>query len=114
MVINELGDWAVILWVAAWIDQRDTDLTKAKSESLRLIKQALDTAGIGMPNPTYTIVTSEGAARPEAAKPVKGPPVEAVEVAPDTSVERVMDEAVDRDREQAEAPDLLQHDAAKE
>jgi small-conductance mechanosensitive channel len=113
-VINELGDWAVILWIAAWIDQRDTDLTKAKSESLRLIKAALDAAGIGMPNPTYTIVTSEGAAKPEAAKPVERPPVGAVEVTPDTSVERVMDDAVDRDREKAEAPDLLKEDAAKE
>ncbi len=114
VVIDELGDWAVILWVAAWVDQRDTDITKAKSESLRLIKQALDASGITMPNPTYTILSGESVPRPEPDKQVKRPTVAAEAVAGDTSVERVMDEAVNRDREQAEAPDLLQDDAAKE
>jgi small conductance mechanosensitive channel len=114
VVIDELGDWAVILWVAAWVDQRETDITKAKSESLRLIKQALDAGGITMPNPTYTILSGEGVPRPEPAKPAMHPAVAAEAVAGDTSVERVMDEAVERDREQAEAPDLLHDDAAKE
>ncbi len=113
-VIDELGDWAVILWVAAWVDQRNTDITKAKSESLRLIKQALDTAGIRMPNPTYTIQSAEGAPHPEPAKPAKRPVAVPEAVAGDTSVERVMDEAVNRDRESADAPDLLQDDAGKE
>ena len=67
-----------------------------------------------MPNPTYTILSGEGAPRPEPAKPATRPTVAAEVVAGDTSVERVMDEAVNRDREQAEAPDLLQDDAAKE
>lgn len=138
-VISELGDWAVILWVAAWVDQRQTDLLKAKSESLRLIKHALDEAGIAMPNPTYTIVTEPGTVadaagqtaavkrpaskrpatkrvetRPPAAQPRTDLSRDAGALAPDTSVERIMDEAVERDREQAQSPDLLQRDAEKE
>ncbi|MEJ8570183.1 mechanosensitive ion channel family protein [Microbaculum marinum] len=114
VTIDELGDWAVILWVAAWIDQRTTDLQKAKSESLRLIKIAFDDAGIAMPNPTYRILTGEEPAsqapsrQPRPARTAAGP------AAADTSVERVMDEAVQRDRENAQSPDLLQTDAEKE
>jgi len=114
VAIEELGDWAVILWVAAWVDQRETDILKAKSETLRLIKAAFDAAGIRMPNPTYTIQSEEAAAKTSPARPRKRPPVAAAVVAPDTSVDRVMDEAVERDREQAQAPDLLQQDAEKE
>lgn len=114
VAIDELGDWAVILWIAAWIDQRETDITKARSESLRLIKGAFDSAGIRMPNPTYTIVSEDGGAKPARAKRARPPATPAEPVAQDTSVDRVMDEAVERDREQAQVPDLLQATAEKE
>jgi small-conductance mechanosensitive channel len=114
VAIDELGDWAVVLWVAAWIDQRTTDLVKAKGESLRLIKTAFDDAGIAMPNPTYRILTGEEAASAAPPKTLKPTGAKPATVEADTSVDRVMDEAVERDREAAKSPDLLQEHADKE
>ena len=54
-LINELGDSAVALKFFGWIDQRNTDFLKARSEAIRLVKSAFDDAGIEMPEPIYRI-----------------------------------------------------------
>ena len=54
-LINELGDSAVALKFFGWIDQRNTDFLKARSEAIRLVKLAFDDAGIEMPEPIYRI-----------------------------------------------------------
>ena len=54
-LISELGDSRVQLNFFAWIDQRDTDILKARSEGIRLVKAAFDAAGIEMPEPIYRI-----------------------------------------------------------
>lgn len=59
IVIDELGDSNVSLIIRAWIDQRSHDITKVRSESIRLIKIAFDDAGIVMPEPIYRVLMSE-------------------------------------------------------
>ena len=54
-LIDELGDSAVALKFFGWIDQRNTDFLKARSEAIRLVKSAFDDAGIEMPEPIYRI-----------------------------------------------------------
>ena len=54
-LINELGDSAVALKFFGWIDQRNTDFLKARSEAIRQVKSAFDDAGIEMPEPIYRI-----------------------------------------------------------
>lgn len=53
--VTELSDSSVQLLLFAWIDQRETDFLKARSESIRMIKSAFDHAGIEMPEPIYRI-----------------------------------------------------------
>lgn len=54
-LIAELGESTVQLTFFAWIDQRQTDFLKARSEGIRLVKSAFDAAGIEMPEPIYRI-----------------------------------------------------------
>lgn len=54
-LVETLGDFNVILRVMAWVDQRQADYFKVRSEALRLVKQALDSAGITMPEPIYNV-----------------------------------------------------------
>lgn len=53
--IEELGDWNVTLNMSGWVDQRRNDFLKVRSEALRRVKQTLDDAGIGMPEPIYRL-----------------------------------------------------------
>jgi len=55
IIVESLGDSTVILKFYAWLDQREHDLMKTKSESIRMIKTAYDRAGIEMPEPIYRI-----------------------------------------------------------
>ncbi|MDP2714160.1 mechanosensitive ion channel family protein [Rheinheimera sp.] len=55
VLVQELGDSTVTVRVLAWIDQRESDFLKARSEAIRLVKAAFDDAGIEMPEPIYRI-----------------------------------------------------------
>ncbi|KFZ31056.1 hypothetical protein IDSA_06130 [Pseudidiomarina salinarum] len=59
-LIHELGASTVILRVLGWVDQRETDVLKARSEAIRLTKQAFDDAAIEMPEPTYRLLFESG------------------------------------------------------
>lgn len=67
VLVLELGDSAVTVRVLAWIDQRETDFLKARSEAIRLVKTAFDQAGIEMPEPIYRIHMADSAAKHDAA-----------------------------------------------
>jgi small conductance mechanosensitive channel len=93
-LIEELGDSAVALKFFGWIDQRDSDFHKARSEAIRLVKTAFDDAGIEMPEPIYRIHMAD-AARPDSAQPASAteqpakPAQQAeVDVATDDSIEQ--------------------------
>nr|WP_272212232.1 mechanosensitive ion channel family protein [Marinicella sp. W31]MDC2878143.1 mechanosensitive ion channel family protein [Marinicella sp. W31] len=53
--IGALGDSNVILVFVGWVDQTATDLLKARSEAMRLVKRALETNGFSLPEPTYRL-----------------------------------------------------------
>ncbi len=66
VLVQELGDSTVSVRVLGWIDQRDTDFLKARSEAIRLVKTAFDKAGIEMPEPIYRIHMVEAAKQDSA------------------------------------------------
>jgi small-conductance mechanosensitive channel len=57
--IEALGDSNVIVRIYGWVNQRKFDYLKVKSEAIRLIKDAFDRAGIGMPEPIYNLKLAE-------------------------------------------------------
>jgi small-conductance mechanosensitive channel len=68
--IVTLGDSTVTVRYHGWVDQSSTDFAKVQSEAIRLVKAALDEAGVEMPEPTYRIVQSSTA--PEPAEETAG------------------------------------------
>jgi small-conductance mechanosensitive channel len=56
--VEELGDSNVALRFFAWVDQRDADWFKVRSEAIRRTKAALDLAGVDLPVPIYRVELS--------------------------------------------------------
>lgn len=116
--IEELGDSAVIIRVAGWIDQTRTDFARARSEAFRLCLAAFDATGIHMPEPTFRILGPEAAwSGAEAPPPSRHrPPPTPQDLAPaetattaDADLERIA--ATERDQS---AEDLLTRSAPTE
>lgn len=101
VLVENLGDSSVELRLIAWIDQRDTDFLKARSEAIRSIKNAFVAANIEMPEPIYRINVDSGV-KPDllaeagknqtpASAMRRGPkpsPIVTVDVRRDSTIER--------------------------
>lgn len=53
--IIEVGDSNVVIRFLGWIDQNETDWWKAQSRAIPAVKQALEEAGFGLPEPIYRL-----------------------------------------------------------
>jgi small-conductance mechanosensitive channel len=109
-LVERLGDSSVTLHVYAWLDQRETDFFKARSEAIRVVKTAFDDAGVDTRSPIYQVIMQPDEERPETE--VARPAVEPIEVG-DTAADAGLDEQVESERA-AEGPDLLDVDAPHE
>lgn len=106
--VDELGDSTVVISLYGWVDQVEFDWAKVKSEAIRRVKNALDAAGIEMPEPIYRVRTKKFEAEEEveeekkvrAAQELREPGME-VEASPE------IDEQIEEDRAQSEETDLL-------
>jgi small-conductance mechanosensitive channel len=116
VLISELGDSTVQLSFLAWIDQRETDHLKARSEAIRLVKAAFDEAGIEMPEPIYRIHLRDaaslkpgegGAARPRPAPAPTPREAAATAEASDVTVDHAIDEQVAEDLRTSDEENLL-------
>lgn len=117
--IGDITDAGVEIIVVGWIDQRETSMTLARGEALRLVKRAIEGSGVALPNTTYTL-HMDGAMPPvEPAKtPAKSPaptPKDSDEIAVvSAEAEGALDRLIDAEREIGDGEDLLRDDAAKE
>ncbi len=116
-IIQQAGDSNIILFFAAWIDQRHTDFAKSRSIALSAAKDALETDGFSLPEPIYRLrfdgaagalaqiqeVASSGSAERKAEdKPAKGKTVSM-----DTKPDRYIADKVDEERLRPDTRDLL-------
>ncbi|QZD90624.1 mechanosensitive ion channel [Qipengyuania aurantiaca] len=53
--IMEVGDSNVVIRFLGWIDQEKTDWWKAQSRAIPAVKEALEEAGFGLPEPIYRL-----------------------------------------------------------
>lgn len=71
-LVTALGDYAVPVEFGAWVDQSAHDYMKVRSEAIRAVKEALDDAGVAMPEPiSRVILAREG--EPGPATPQRPP-----------------------------------------
>jgi len=113
MRIMQLGDFNVTVRFFGWVDQRAADFLKVRSEAIRLVKVALDKAGVEMPVPIQTVRSRE-ILPPEELKPAgeKVVPIELVEQEiekADVSVDRQLDEQIEEERAVSTEKNLLKN-----
>tara|TARA_R110002020_G_scaffold243498_2_gene457036 strand:+ start:8304 stop:9779 length:1476 start_codon:yes stop_codon:yes gene_type:complete len=124
--IEKVGESNVVIGVSGWINQSETDFVKARSEAIRTVKNALETAGFALPEPGYRLRIDPGATVADAAvpkpptrrKPASAPPAPAASAADDQVTDTGVDEAVlkkvDDERQQQPGSDLLSDDGEDE
>ncbi|WP_375201393.1 mechanosensitive ion channel domain-containing protein [Hyphococcus sp.] len=123
--IKAVGDSNIVIFFAAWIDQRTADFAKSRSIALSAAKDALEDAGFALPEPIYRLRFDEKAppilqdtsdAVATETKPQEKPEkreraaASAQDVAPDTHLE----EKVEEERREEPQGDLLSPSAPVE
>lgn len=103
-VVVEFGAAGIQLRFFGWVDQRETDLGKVRSEAIRRVKSAFADAGIEAPRTIYHIVTS----RQRDALEIEA--ISEPENGADTSVNRDIDVQVAAARADVAGQNLLQPD----
>ena len=58
-LVENLGDFNVIIRVFGWVDQKYHDFGKVRSETIKKVKVAFDQANIIMPEPIYQVRVSD-------------------------------------------------------
>lgn len=58
--VRALGDSNVVVQLSAWIDQREFDFIKVRTEAIRLIKRVFDDNDFDMPEPIYRLKAADG------------------------------------------------------
>ncbi len=123
-LVQELGDSNIILKVLAWIDQRESDFQKTRSEAQQRVKEAFDDAGIIMPEPIYNVNLRRKRQIPESKTlPVVSETVQPaavaeieieVEAAADTTPDKSVEEQMRDERRSGSDEDLLSKTAPVE
>lgn len=108
VLVKEMGDSSVVVGFFGWFDQRTTHPDVVRSEAIRLVKGALDNAGIEMPSPEHRVVWvgEDGTPLPghagEPTRPAPRPTAPERPAVPDDTLDR----QIAHDRE-VERGDLL-------
>jgi len=117
-IIQSVGDSSVFIDFFAWLDQREVDFAKTRSEAIRQVKCAIDGEGMGNPDLIHRVqlITADSensdiaaAAAPRVRKPRAPDDVEA-----DVSVNHDLDVQVAHERATLLDQDLLEHGSPKE
>ena len=112
VVVEELGDSTVNMRFFGWIDQKQSDFIKSKSEAIRLVKEKFDDVGIEMPEPIYRVHLLDKAAvtnaETDSGKPLNKRPVRKGSGATDTSVDRSIDKQIEEVEKSADEGNLLE------
>ena len=125
--IEELGDSAVIIKVAGWIQQHETSYLKARREAWRLCMTAFDHAGIVMPETTLRVLgvgdtlQADALTTPDQPQPITAASTSAAlamtaaEVGDvDAAMDQELDRIIDIERAEKRGEDLLAQNAMEE
>ncbi|MCB1363101.1 MAG: mechanosensitive ion channel [Rhodobacteraceae bacterium] len=113
--VQTIGDSTITLRVTGWIAQKDTSVTLARSEAIRLTLLAFDKAGIAMPEPGFRLIGGPPAGasvRPTAATPPSEAETAVQDVA--ATAEAELESMVSSERATLKGDDLLNHAAPEE
>lgn len=105
--VRALGDWSVTVRFHGWVNQVEADFFKVQSEAIRLVKTALDEAGVEMPEPIYRVrLRRLGDA--EAPPAVRGPSAAEQAGRADVAPDYKLDEQIREDLARPDEENLLE------
>lgn len=111
MIVEELGDYNVMVRFFGWVDQRTADFAKVRGEAIRRVKLALEVAGVEMPEPAQTIRLQRTGPTPSGLGAVSDSGVHNADdqefKAVDLSPDRQLDDQIDEDLATSNEPNLL-------
>jgi small-conductance mechanosensitive channel len=113
MIIERLGDYNVIVRFLWWVDQREADVFKVKSQAIRTVKTALDQAEIAMPEPIQSVRLRPLAVDEIPEVEEEPPPFSAAESGvdeADVAVDTQLDKQIEKDRAASMEKSLLKSD----
>ena len=122
-LVQELGDFNVILRVYGWVDQDHYSFSKVRSEAIKKAKQAFDDADIIMPEPIYQIRMSENAKVPKnktstdaknSAKKTTQEKFKATETSADVKPDDTMKDQIQEEHAESSNENLLNSDTPPE
>lgn len=112
-LIVGFGSGTTTLRFFGWVNQRDAEFGRVRSEAMRLLKEGLEASGVELPSPEYRVALgqpapTEAADRPQRTRP--SPPGEAAVDSGqrDVSVDRGLDEQIEEERQKGDTEDLLE------
>lgn len=102
-LVLEADDSSMTVEYSAWVDQRVADFRKVQSEGIRLVKAALEGAGMDLPEPIYRVQMVELPAgrRAEQEHPSRAqarPVPPQADVSPDDALDAQIDEELARQK----------------
>jgi len=113
-LIDALGDSSVALMVRGWMDQREDDFLKVRSEAIRRVKEAFDEAGIVMPEPIYNVNLSRSRPPRAGDQSPDGQLVPAKGIERDTARDNSVEHQMRAEKEATDEADLLDPSAPAE
>lgn len=116
-LITGLGDSNVQVRFHGWVDQRSHDFLRVRSEAIRRVKLALESAGMDMPEPIYRVQLREPAPVARAQSPMQTEtraPHEDTAQATDTTAIADITTQIDAEQLQHGTSDLLDASAPRE
>lgn len=113
--LEEVGDSSIILQFFGWVNQTETDWSKARTAAIRAVKMELEDQGFGLPEPIYRIRFDSGSPL-QIARNEPGPPISekrdksrspVLNENADVSVENDIEGKVNAERASSDAQDML-------
>lgn len=112
-LIIGFGNGTTALRFFGWVNQREAEFGRVRSEAMRLLKDGLEASGVELPSPEYRIALGQPAATAPADRPVGAPAIrpEGAEVVAgqrDITVDRTLDEQIEEERRKDDSRNLLE------
>lgn len=112
--VNRIDEYAIVLTVLGWVDQRSSDFNKVRSEAIRAVKEAFDAEHVRLAEPVQNYRELPAPREEEDDAPKSRRPTEAeMEAIKDTSVDTTIRQKVE-ERRQSTDNDLLSPAAPRE
>lgn len=109
MRVLEFGDSAMLVSFAGWVNQKEVDFLKVRSEAVRLLKEALDQENVDVPAPIRTVINVDAEAQRDQppADDVKETDIKKDAGHADVERESYLNEQIEHDRQSSGEVDLL-------